>query len=264
MPIMKTLLELFPRERPTFAIAMTADRGGTIHVGDKVELRMTRKGPPDPALEQEPAGQRNSFLANVRGGRRLNSDGRAGMDRDGYHLSMRGTLRRSRWRWLLCIALAPLCRVAFALDCSDPLFTCESERASKYISICATEVQPGSKWEDIQYRFGAENQKPELVFPADASKGASMMYFSHVKRGSDYRVSVRFSIGSYTYRVFSTTGPDLAGVSVTDRQGKLLSTVRCIERPRVFPTYLQRALPCDLENPHGKAACGDRPYAERK
>jgi hypothetical protein len=35
---MKTLLELFPRERPTFAIAMASDRGGTIHVGDKVEL----------------------------------------------------------------------------------------------------------------------------------------------------------------------------------------------------------------------------------
>jgi uncharacterized protein len=38
LPIMKTLLELFPTERPTFAIAMTTDRGGTIHVGDKVEL----------------------------------------------------------------------------------------------------------------------------------------------------------------------------------------------------------------------------------
>jgi uncharacterized protein YcbX len=38
LPIMKKLLELFPRERPTFAIALTTDRGGTIHVGDKVEL----------------------------------------------------------------------------------------------------------------------------------------------------------------------------------------------------------------------------------
>jgi len=38
LPIMKTLLDLFPRERPTFAILMTADRGGWIRVGDKVEL----------------------------------------------------------------------------------------------------------------------------------------------------------------------------------------------------------------------------------
>jgi len=37
LPIMKTLLELFPAERPTFAIMMTADRGGWIHVGDRVE-----------------------------------------------------------------------------------------------------------------------------------------------------------------------------------------------------------------------------------
>lgn len=38
LPIMKTLLELFPSERPTFAIMMTTDRGGWIRVGDKVEL----------------------------------------------------------------------------------------------------------------------------------------------------------------------------------------------------------------------------------
>ena len=157
--------------------------------------------------------------------------------------SMRGTLRRSRWRWLLCIALAPLCRVAFALDCSDPLFTCESERASKYISICATEVQPGSKWEDIQYRFGAENQKPELVFPADASKGASMMYFSHVKRGSDYRVSVRFSIGSYTYRVLHH-GPRSSG-SFRYRQARKAPLDRSVHRTSVYfpPTFKE---PCPV------------------
>jgi len=36
-PIMKTLLQAFPREKPTFAIAMiTSGRGGTIRVGDSV------------------------------------------------------------------------------------------------------------------------------------------------------------------------------------------------------------------------------------
>jgi uncharacterized protein YcbX len=38
LPIMKTLLELFPSERPTFAIMMTSVRGGGIRVGDRVEL----------------------------------------------------------------------------------------------------------------------------------------------------------------------------------------------------------------------------------
>lgn len=38
LPIMKTLLELIPTERPTFAILMTSDRGGSIRVGDKVEV----------------------------------------------------------------------------------------------------------------------------------------------------------------------------------------------------------------------------------
>jgi uncharacterized protein YcbX len=38
LPIMKTLLQLFPSERPTFAILMTSDRGGYVRVDDKVEL----------------------------------------------------------------------------------------------------------------------------------------------------------------------------------------------------------------------------------
>jgi uncharacterized protein YcbX len=39
LPIMRTLIKVFPREKPTFAIAMiTIDRGGTIRVGDEVRL----------------------------------------------------------------------------------------------------------------------------------------------------------------------------------------------------------------------------------
>jgi uncharacterized protein YcbX len=39
LPIMKTLLNAFPRGKPTFAIAMTTyGHGGTIHIGDKVTL----------------------------------------------------------------------------------------------------------------------------------------------------------------------------------------------------------------------------------
>ncbi len=36
-PVMKTLLRVFPSERPTLAVLMTAERGGTIRVGDPVE-----------------------------------------------------------------------------------------------------------------------------------------------------------------------------------------------------------------------------------
>lgn len=37
LPVMKTLRELLPTERPTFAILMTSDGGGRIRVGDRVE-----------------------------------------------------------------------------------------------------------------------------------------------------------------------------------------------------------------------------------
>jgi len=35
---MQTLRKVFPAQRPTFAILMTSERGGTIRVGDRVEL----------------------------------------------------------------------------------------------------------------------------------------------------------------------------------------------------------------------------------
>jgi uncharacterized protein YcbX len=38
VPIMQTLLKLFRAERPTFAIMMTANRGGRIRVGDSVDV----------------------------------------------------------------------------------------------------------------------------------------------------------------------------------------------------------------------------------
>jgi uncharacterized protein YcbX len=39
VPVMQTLLKLFRAERPTFAIMMTAERGGRISVGDEIEVR---------------------------------------------------------------------------------------------------------------------------------------------------------------------------------------------------------------------------------
>ena len=38
LPVMKALLQLIPTEKPTFAIMMLTDRGGTVRVGDKIEL----------------------------------------------------------------------------------------------------------------------------------------------------------------------------------------------------------------------------------
>jgi hypothetical protein len=143
--------------------------------------------------------------------------------------------------------------------CDHPLFVCETNRAQKYAMICATKVKAGERWEDIQYRFGTEGKKPDLAYPARPDQGARSLFFSHTVAGSDYRVSVRFSSGGYTYRIYSNSGQENAGVMVFDSGGKLVSNVRCIERPHMFPSYLQKALACDKENPHGAAACGDKP-----
>jgi hypothetical protein len=148
----------------------------------------------------------------------------------------------------------------------EPLFICETNRKDKYIAICAVEEEVGKRWSAVQYRFGLED-RAELVYPANARDGASKLFFSHIEEGTIYHVTIRFASGGFTYRIESTgdsasdpVGDGAAGVTVTDATGKQVAKIACIERPTMFPSYLQRALACDLENPHGKAACGDNPY----
>jgi hypothetical protein len=160
----------------------------------------------------------------------------------------------------LIAALLPAAGLAAhaADDCPDPLFTCETNRGGKYAQICATELKVGEQWSNIHYRFGSEGAKPDLLYPADAAQGAQRLFFSHTTAGNDYRVEVRFVSGGYTYRVYSYSAQG-AGVLVLGPDRKAVSHARCIERPHMFPAYLRRALACDADNPHGAAACADKP-----
>jgi hypothetical protein len=164
---------------------------------------------------------------------------------------------------------APAVRTVCAAE-EEALFICETNRKDKYLAICAVEEEVGKRWSAVQYRFGPED-RAELVYPEDASQGASKILFSHVTEGTVYKVSIRFQSGGFTYRVESLgdsasdpVGDGAAGVTVTDASGKKVAQIACIERPTMFAPYLQRALACDLENPYGKAACGDRPYRSRR
>jgi alpha-tubulin suppressor-like RCC1 family protein len=144
----------------------------------------------------------------------------------------------------------------------EPLFACETAN-SRYIEICGTQnASEIDKWTAIQYRFGVEDGPPEFVFPENPSNGRPALFFSHETSKGEYRVSVRFSNGGYTYRVFSNSESG-AGVEVTDSKGKRLSTVQCAERPSMYSEYLRLSLPCDVQNPHGAAACRKTPYPAR-
>jgi hypothetical protein len=147
----------------------------------------------------------------------------------------------------------------------QPLFICETNRKDKYVAICAVEEEVGKRWSAIQYRYGPED-RAELVYPSDARAGASKLFFSHVEEGTIYMVSIRFTSGGFTYQIDSAAdsasdpiGDGAAGVLVKDANGKIVANIMCIERPTMYPAYLHRALACDLENPHGKAACGENP-----
>ena len=174
-------------------------------------------------------------------------------------------IRRSLATMSLVLGASWPMPAAFAADdCPAALFTCETDKAGKYVQICAEEVVPGKKWSGVYYRFGAEGKAQEMVFPARPADGAKLFLFSHVSVGNDYQVTVRFNSGTYSYIVYSYSGQAKAGVRVTDSSGKLVNHAQCIERPHMFPSYLQRALACDAKGPHGEAACADKPLRLKK
>ena len=100
---------------------------------------------------------------------------------------------------LICCAID-----AYAQEASECriLFSCETAH-HEFIRICGEQDENNvDKWTNIQYRYGSETGTPELVFPKDPS-GKPQLFFSHEESKGDYRVSIRFSTGPCTYRVFS-------------------------------------------------------------
>jgi alpha-tubulin suppressor-like RCC1 family protein len=141
--------------------------------------------------------------------------------------------------------IPPACRV---------LFTCLTE-SGKEIRICGNQDDAAvDKWTAIHYRYGPESGPPELMFPKDPETAPPSLYFADESRGSDYRVSIRFTSGAYTYRVFSGSKSG-AGVTVEDGKGKVVSNISCAERPEMYAEYLRENLPCDPKGPRGAAGC---------
>lgn len=154
-------------------------------------------------------------------------------------------LKRSDVPFALGTALPPPCR---------SLFACQTERG-KVIEVCGTQQEGDiDKWSAIHYRYGPAYGVPELMYPADPENAKPALFFSHESVGEDYRVSVRFKNGGYTYRVFSGSESG-AGVEVMGPTGKLVSTVACGERPELYAEYLRMNLPCDMSNKHGANGC---------
>ncbi len=147
--------------------------------------------------------------------------------------------------------------------CTSPLFVCTTGQRGRVLQICGDQTpERVDEWTNIQYRFGPESGPPDFVYPEDPAKGAKSLFFSHEMRGKEYRLTVRFTNGRITYRVFSGSSSG-AGVEVQDAAGKTLSTVNCAERPAIFSEYLRKNIACDLQNPHGAAACKEKPYGYR-
>lgn len=170
----------------------------------------------------------------------------------------------------LSIVLVPRSSVAEGI-CGDDrqiLFSCETGKRERYITMCGREVVQDKEWTDTQYIFGTDALN-ELVYPENRADGKRRFFFSHQSRGNDYTVSIRFVSAGFTYRIYSIShhatsdmdpaGSGPAGVEVTDRTGHRVATIPCIERPYMFIEYLRLATSCDLQHPKGAAACRRNP-----
>lgn len=105
-----------------------------------------------------------------------------------------------------------------------------------------------------------EDGPPELAFPKQPSSGRPPLFFFHEESGGDDCISVRFSNGGYSYRVFSGSKSG-AGVEVANANGRRITTIECAERPQIFVEYLRLSLPCDNKPARGRSISGDG-YAE--
>ena len=145
-----------------------------------------------------------------------------------------------------------------ALACADDeatLFACMAQDQSHLIELCAVRDDAAGGFQTLQYRYGTA-EKTELVFPENREEGRAAMSFAHAFDGSSYVWSLRFGNKGYTYRLFGM-GDD-AGVEVW-RKKKRLTQVMCGERPYAIASDIQKASGCDLNNPFGKAGCGEVP-----
>lgn len=135
------------------------------------------------------------------------------------------------------------------------LFSCLAKDQSHTIELCAVRDDAAGGFQSLQYRYGTA-EKIELTFPENRAEGRQAMSFAHAFDGSSYVWSLRFANEGYTYRLFGM-GDD-AGVEVW-RKKKRLAQVMCGERPYAVASDIQKAAGCDLNNPFGKAGCGEVP-----
>jgi alpha-tubulin suppressor-like RCC1 family protein len=137
------------------------------------------------------------------------------------------------------------------------LFSCLTARG-KVIRICGEpdESETG-KFSGLHYRYGPESGPPELMFPEDPENAPPSLFFTQQDARHDWYMSIRFSTGPYTYRVYYGERAG-GGVTVEDAKGKRLSVISCAERPEMYSEYLRMNLPCDSKGSQGKP-CPSRP-----
>ena len=149
------------------------------------------------------------------------------------------------------------------------LFTCQTENASRSISLCGRQEDSGEgmRWLGLHYVYETENGI-ELSFPSNPAQGFKQFYFSHFFRNGLYEAYLRFVAGGDSYRIYfrdapESSNPDEAaapdgGVEIS-RGGKVVETIRCGERPSWYFDQTRFLTACDMENPLGAKACEHNP-----
>jgi hypothetical protein len=151
------------------------------------------------------------------------------------------------------LALACLDAVAAVSLCGPAeavVFSCVVEPSRKTASLCAS-PDLGEDRGHLAYRFGTQG-RIELEFPRRGTPSSAEQFrYAHYFRSQVDRTEISFSVGEYSYTVFSyfdgeAKPANSEGVRVV--RGKVKREFRCTGRSSANFTKLERAVPCDEGN----------------
>ncbi|MGR9088832.1 MAG: hypothetical protein ACU841_17450 [Gammaproteobacteria bacterium] len=159
--------------------------------------------------------------------------------------------------YLLPLALfssSALAADGLCLDQEQVIFSCQTNKSSKYLSVCASEHLNRSD-SYVQYRFGAHD-RIELQFPTEKKGSIRQFRYTHYFRFQVERSELSFTIPPYRYAVFhdyegeSGHPETMQGITVSKSAAQGTATTILCLNPAINQLHrLEESVPCDRESP---------------
>lgn len=148
--------------------------------------------------------------------------------------------------WLISIMVIPVSNVMAAPSlCSKDekiIFSCSTSK-TKIVSLCASSsLNTTSGY--LQYRFGKQGQRPELIYPEVPAHPSTYFEGGTLAYAGGGGTYLRFNRSQYSYTAFSGIGRgwEKAGLSI-EKSGKQIANLSCKDEPisEIGPDFFDQA-----------------------